>query len=74
MTGIPAAPSTCPNCQSTDVAEFLYGMPAFSEDLGRQIDAGEIRLAGCMIWPEAPKFECNACGTRFGQLEWMSAE
>ena len=57
----------CPECGSDNIAEVLYGMPAFSEELQARINAGEVVLNGCEIVLGDPMypFECQNCGFRF---------
>jgi hypothetical protein len=58
----------CPQCQSHNVAEILYGMPAFSEELEHDLDSGKIVLGGCFVSEGDAKFQCADCGTT-----WPSA-
>jgi primosomal protein N' len=39
-------PRKCPNCGSKSIAEILYGMPAYSEDLQKKMDEGTMFLGG----------------------------
>ena len=39
----------CPKCGSTRIAPILYGMPAFDEEMARQLDNEELYLGGCKI-------------------------
>ena len=55
----------CPHCNSTNIAEILYGMPAFSKELDKELKTGKIALGGCMITDEAPLFQCNECKKRW---------
>jgi hypothetical protein len=55
-------PRKCPTCSSGPVARILYGMPAFSEDLNRELGEGKITLGGCVVSDEDPDWECTACG------------
>lgn len=48
-------------CGSDSVARIQFGLPAFTDDLETQVRAGEVRLGGCLVWPEMPEFACNAC-------------
>lgn len=65
----------CPRCGSTNTAEILYGMPAFSEKLEKDINEGKVVLGGCIVRSvpvngEAvycdPERQCNDCGKEFG--------
>lgn len=61
----------CPVCGSEKIAEIVYGMPAFSEDLEAKIDAGEVILEGCCLPEGEPiyPYECRECNRRFGADE-----
>ncbi len=39
----------CPHCGSVNTARYLYGMPAFSEEMQVKLDAGKWVLGGCCI-------------------------
>ncbi len=67
------APVACPNCGSMDVADYLWGEPAFSETLEADLDGGRVVLGGCCVGSDDPAHHCNACGTDFGSsgfAEW----
>ena len=51
----------CPKCNSTNVAEYLWGLPMLSDQLLRDIEEGRVILGGCIICGEDPKFHCNDC-------------
>lgn len=55
----------CPRCGSVDVAEILYGLPAFDDGLEADLAAGRVVLGGCLVWDEQPDLACNACGLEF---------
>lgn len=55
----------CPKCNKTKVAKILYGMPAMSEELEKQLDEGSVVLAGCCIEGEKPRFRCRWCKREF---------
>lgn len=59
--------STCPNCGSDNVAEILWGLPSFTEELQKELAEGKVVLGGCCVSSDDPKFECNNCGQRFGK-------
>ena len=53
----------CPNCGSTNTAKIIWGLPDFTEELQKRIDAGELVLGGCI--PGRGDYECNECRMRF---------
>lgn len=57
----------CPACGSSELAEFLYGYPAWGPELEADVDAGRIVLGGCVIHddPAQPSHRCRACGSEF---------
>ena len=60
-------PERCPECGSGRVARILYGLPHFSEELERKLEAGEVVLGGCMISDDDPTRQCAECGHRWGE-------
>ena len=56
----------CPNCQSTNHAEILWGLPAEMKSIEEALDRKEIVLGGCNVTSHDPKWECNNCLTRWG--------
>jgi hypothetical protein len=58
-------PGKCPVCKSTKIASYMYGMPAYSEGLMKEIDEGKIILGGCCISDNDPSFACMECKTDF---------
>lgn len=57
----------CPECGSSDIAEILWGLPAFSDELEAEIEAGHVFLGGCIVSDFDPDWRCNACGCEFGR-------
>lgn len=55
----------CPRCGSKNIAEILYGMPAYYDEIQAKIDAGKLRLGGCCVSGADPKFYCNDCKKEF---------
>jgi hypothetical protein len=55
----------CPKCNKTKLAQIMYGMPAMSEELEKQLDEGVVVLAGCCIEGEKPRYRCRWCKTEF---------
>ena len=62
---------TCPNCNGTNVAEIMYGLPTqkFMEELDKEKNKGKYRLGGCCISNDDPAFSCTDCGCLFGHRE-----
>ena len=56
----------CPKCGSREVAPILYGMPAFDEELERQLDNQELYLGGCKVSEVDPQYHCFGCGKDVG--------
>jgi hypothetical protein len=58
-------PETCIHCGSTRIAEILYGLPAFSDELQERLNQGSVVLGGCMVSEDNPKWACADCGARY---------
>jgi len=56
-------PRKCPECGSGRIAKILYGMPAFSEKLENNLNAGRIVLGGCCVTLDDPVWQCVECDT-----------
>lgn len=56
----------CPECGSENIAEVLWGMPAFDEELEEKLADGSIVFGGCCISPADSDWHCNDCGCEFG--------
>lgn len=54
-------PRKCPACNSSRIANILYGMPEQSPKLERDIEAGRIILGGCCISDDDPVWQCADC-------------
>ena len=57
---------TCPKCKSTNIAEVVYGMPDYNDELVKALDEGTIELGGCLVGENDPTRHCNSCQTDFG--------
>ena len=64
----------CPHCGSIDTARYIYGYPAFSEEMQQKLDAGKWILGGCCIngaeingqfVDTMPARHCNKCKKDF---------
>ena len=56
----------CPKCKSGNVAEIVYGMPDYNDELVKALDEGKIELGGCLVGENDPTRHCNSCQTDFG--------
>lgn len=62
-------PSRCPACgASARIAEIQYGLPAFDEELDRNLQVGSIVLGGCCVSDNMPRWRCGTCGHEWGIL------
>lgn len=61
-------PAACPACRSRRVAWIGYGFPDFTPKLQREIDEERVVLGGCVVFEDAPRWQCMACGERWGRL------
>lgn len=59
------APEKCPCCGAPSVAPIMYGLPDFSPELRRAVDAGELVLGGCVVSNDDPRWKCTKCKTFF---------
>lgn len=48
----------CPKCGNRNVAEYLWGMPAFTEQLEEELEAGHVVVGVCITESET-KYHCN---------------
>lgn len=65
MQFVSKKPSVCPVCRSKRIAQYMYGMPAYSEKLKKELDEGKTILGGCCISDQDPSFACLECKTDF---------
>jgi hypothetical protein len=62
----------CPKCGSHDRIPIVYGYPT-KESMARA-GRGELALGGCLVDDRNPRWECRACGTRWGPRGIVEAE
>ena len=60
----------CPECGSNNIAEILWGLPAFTDELKKSLDEGKVVLDGCCISDDDPRCQCNECMSTFGRSEF----
>ena len=65
----------CPHCGSKDIARYIYGYPAFTEKMTKNLNNGKWALGGCCIKSVEmngkivrvqPSRRCNKCKKEFG--------
>ena len=59
----------CPNCNSSSIAEILYGYYPNMDSIKDALDKNEVVLGGCIVTDHDPKWECNDCNHRWGERE-----
>jgi hypothetical protein len=59
----------CSLCKSKNVAWIFYGYPIDVDQYIKDIDAGKIVPAGCIVTDDDPEWECNDCGNQWGHRE-----
>jgi len=66
----------CPFCGSRNTAKYIYGMPAYNEQMQKKLSDGEWVLGGCCISTfevdgkqvdAMPEMHCNECKKDFGK-------
>ena len=57
----------CPNCNKKWIAEILWGLPEYKQELEEKLERKEIVLGGCLVTDHDPKWECNICHHKWGQ-------
>ena len=57
----------CPKCKSDNVVNIIYGEP--SPSLLKRSQDGEVKLGGCIIDSDSPRYKCKSCMNEFGRLQ-----
>lgn len=63
---------TCPKCGCGSVARIAWSMPAYSEELMEDLDAGRVHIGGCCVTGEDPEWHCNDCEHEWGYWDKLS--
>ena len=59
----------CPKCNSSNVADILFGLPILTERLQADLNKGRVVLGGCEIQEDfMPDFQCNKCSYQWDAL------
>ena len=56
-------PRKCPACGEGPLARVLYGLPAYSPELERQLAEEKVVLGGCCLSVWDPAWQCTQCDT-----------
>jgi hypothetical protein len=67
-------PRRCPTCGSADIASVLYGFPAFSAKLEKELEEGKVVLGGCCVSGCDPAWQCVECETQIYREEDVVVE
>jgi len=59
----------CPQCNSTSVAEIIYGLYEITDDIEQAINKKQMILGGCIITDHDSKWNCNDCGKKWGVVD-----
>ncbi len=54
-------PERCPECGSNKIANILYGLPVYSDDLKQRIKENKVVLGGCCISGNDPVWKGTSC-------------
>ncbi|MBY4797378.1 ADP-ribosylglycohydrolase family protein [Collinsella sp. AGMB00827] len=54
-----------PSCGSRNIAEILWGLPSFTDELQKKLSEGKAVPGGRCVDFDDPKYECNDCLHRF---------
>ena len=65
-------PARCPACKHAPMASILWGYPAFSPDLEKDIEEGRVVLGGCCVSMDDPAWECSRCGQQPMSWSWAA--
>jgi hypothetical protein len=56
----------CPACGAKSAVKIVYGLPTYDAFLDEQ--AGKIKLGGCVIDRDSPKYFCKKCKHEWGRI------
>lgn len=55
----------CPQCNSANLAQILYGKKAMSDELRNKIEQGVVVLGSCAVDGVRASTHCNDCDHQF---------
>ena len=50
----------CPNCGSSDIWTIVHGLISDIDE--KKLEKDKIKLGGCLISKNSPKWNCSDCG------------
>lgn len=53
----------CPRCRSIDIIPIQYGLP--SGDMKEKHDKGQVKIGGCVVGEDSPRWYCKDCDYEF---------
>jgi hypothetical protein len=60
-------PKKCPKCGYEKIAEILWGNPAWSKKLEKDLAAGKVALGGCCVEENNDQWQCGSCKHEWGR-------
>ena len=54
-------PAKCPSCGVSPVGTILYGMPAYDEEMHKEVEEGLTIIGGCCVSNDDPVWQCSKC-------------
>lgn len=55
----------CPYCGKRKISKLIFGMPAMSDEMQKDIGEGKVKLAGCMVGADNMRYYCRWCKKEF---------
>jgi len=62
-------PRKCPYCDFRPIANVLYGYPADSEELNKEIEEGKVTFGGCCVGGPQANWKCTSCQKEFYKIK-----
>jgi len=56
---MPRKKKMCPKCGSNDIWRIAYGY--FPNFVAKELKKDKVRLGGCVVSSDSPKWECGDC-------------
>jgi DNA-directed RNA polymerase subunit RPC12/RpoP len=65
METYPIKPAVCPKCGSSRIVDVDSGPPEIDDQVGSDIQSGQVVLGGCGSLPGGPSWICADCEREF---------